>query len=83
MIPWVDVLVRDAETDNGSRVIHSYPFPGVSITNKTILDLKEAFTKLEDHMKQHCYETRLHFIMNLWHRNNFLTVSIKEWKYDT
>jgi hypothetical protein len=80
-IPWVEVLVRDSNTDNESKVIQSYPFPGINITNRTLIELKEAFTKMKDPIMRECYETRLHFIMNRWHPTNFLTVSIKEWKY--
>lgn len=81
LIPWVDVLERDIETDNESKVILSYPFPGIYITNRTIAELKEALTKISDPITKECYETRLYFIMNRWHPKNFINISIKEWKY--
>ena len=81
LIPWVDVLVRDVETDNGTKVIQSYPFPGINITNRTLSELREAFAKMKDPIMRECYETRLHFIMNRWHPDNFLQVKIKDWKY--
>lgn len=80
-IPWVDVLVRDSETDNDFRVTHSYPFPSINITNRTLSELREAFKKMKDPIMQECYETRMHFIMTRWHPDNFLQVTIKEWKY--
>lgn len=81
MIPWVDVLERDSDTDNEPKVILSYPFPGINITNRTLAELKEAFKKMADPITQDCYETRLHFIMTRWHPGNFLEISIKDWKY--
>ena len=81
LIPYIDVLIRDIDTDNENKVTHSYPFPGINITNRTLHELKEAFKKMKDPIMRECYETRMHFIMTRWHPNNFLTVSIKEWKY--
>jgi hypothetical protein len=83
MIPWVDVIERKTGTDNDEQVVLSYPFPDINITNRTIPELKEAFTKMKDPIMRDCYETRLHFIMNSWHPRNFIKVSIKEWKYKT
>jgi hypothetical protein len=66
LIPYVDVLIRDSETDNDFRVTHSYPFPSINITNRTLSELREAFKKMKD---------------PIWHPDNFLQVTIKEWKY--
>lgn len=82
-IIWVDVLERKPETDNDSQVVMSYPFPDINITNRTLLELKEAISKMKDPLSKDCYETRLFFIMNRWHPRNFLKISIKEWKYKT
>ena len=84
-IAWVDVIERDPESDDDSRVIQSYPFPDVDILGYkwlTLNQLRNLIEKIEDEITKECYHTRLHFIMTRWHPKNFVNVELKDWKYD-
>ena len=84
-ILWVDVIERDPESDDDSRVIQSYPFPDVDILGYkwlTLNQLRNLIEKIEDEITKECYHTRLHFIMTRWHPKNFVNVELKDWKYD-
>jgi hypothetical protein len=84
-IAWVNVLERDLDTDDDSKVINSYPFPEVNIKGHwclSIWQLKELIDKMEDEIMKECYHTRLHFIMNRWHPKNFINIEFKNWKYE-
>jgi hypothetical protein len=83
-IAWVDVIERDPESDDDSRVIQSYPFPDLDILGYkwlTLNQLRNLIDEMEDEITKECYHTRLHFIMNRWHPKNFVSVELKNWKY--
>ena len=84
-ILWVDVIERDPESDDDSRVIQSYPFPDVDILGYkwlTLNQLRNLIDEMEDEITKECYRTKLHFIMTRWHPKNFVNVELKDWKYD-
>jgi hypothetical protein len=91
-IVWIDVIEREPGTLSRSRVIQSYPFPDLPrVPNPNhpligyggLLDVKRAIDNIEDDTTRLCNQTRLWFITNRWHPKNFLTVSIKNWRYNT
>lgn len=86
MIIWLDVIERKVGTDGESSVVQSYPFPDIVVLEPyqlNLVDFRREIDKIDNYITRDCYHTRLHFILNRWHPNNFIKVVYKEWKYNT
>ena len=83
-IAWIDILERDSETDDATKVIQSYPFPDVNIEGiqkLSLSELRNLIDVIDNKITKECYHTKIHFILNRWHPKNFVTIEIKNWKY--
>lgn len=92
-IPYIDVMVRDHTSFNNPKVIQSYPFPDVDwdvdyytwiVTknpNDALFEFHKSIQEIADPMTRLATLTRFKFILEVWHPNNFVKISLKPWKY--
>lgn len=91
LIPWIDVIQRKQGTDYEREVIGTYPFPDAVFNDidffifqnedVEIQQLREWINKIEDRTTRESTMRRLEFIRDIWHPNNWLEITFKEWKY--
>ncbi len=89
LIPWIDVIQRKRGTDYEREVIETYPFPDVMITDFelenfrsiSITTFKNRIDNIKDRTTRESTMRRFEFIRDIWHPNNWLEITFKEWKY--